>query len=55
MMAWHSDFSEASFCVQNFQNPDTGMSAIFVYIQVHRSFDVCIALSTPMAGQQFSK
>jgi hypothetical protein len=38
MMAWHSDFSSASYCVQYFWNSCTGTSVILVYAQVHRLF-----------------
>jgi hypothetical protein len=38
VMAWHSDFSDASFCAQYFRNPSTGASAVLVCTQVHRLF-----------------
>jgi hypothetical protein len=38
VMTWHSDFRNASFCLQYFRNPSTGVSAILVYTQVHRLF-----------------
>jgi hypothetical protein len=38
VMSWHWDFSDASFYVQYFWNPNTGSSAILVYTQVHRWF-----------------
>jgi hypothetical protein len=38
MMTWHSDFSDASFCVQYFRNSGPRTSAILVYSQVHSLF-----------------
>jgi hypothetical protein len=37
-MAWHSDFSVDSACLQYFWNPGSEMSAILVYTQIYRLF-----------------
>jgi hypothetical protein len=39
-MAWLSDFSDDSACLQYFPNPGSGTSAILVYTQFHHLFIV---------------
>jgi hypothetical protein len=38
VMAWHSDFNDASFYVQYFRNPRPGTSGILICSQVHQLF-----------------